>query len=198
MTVFIASTALGRDHGDLHRVLREREPGLHAGAPPAGPPPPPRGPQAPPPARRREIPGAEGWAVGGGRAGRAPARARAGGAPAGTQASQMPFIWPKVAISASQMLALTMRSLLLPASASNSSILARICVVCPATSALASSATWPATKTRPLQTTAALMRALGRMRWMFIGKLLHGMKTGATPGAQAPGHEIASHRETGL
>src|SRR6218665_3025187 len=32
ITVFTASTALARDHGDLHRVLREREPGLHAGA----------------------------------------------------------------------------------------------------------------------------------------------------------------------
>src|SRR6218665_7953 len=155
MTVFIPSTARGRDPGDLHRVLREREPGLHAGA-------------------RRRL-----------------ARRHPGIPDAVHLAEGSDIREPDVGAHDALLAAAGLGQQLIDLAHNLRRLPPHIAprVPPPATSALASSATWPATKTRPLQTTAALMRALGRMRWMFIGKLLHGMKTGATPEAQAPGHD---------
>ena len=70
--------------------------------------------------------------------------ARAGVLPGDTQASHTSFIWPQVPMSVSQMLAYRIFDLSVPASFRNLSILSRICLVWPFTSALVSSAVSPA------------------------------------------------------
>src|SRR5215218_8069339 len=70
--------------------------------------------------------------------------ARAGVEPGATQASHTSFIWLQVPMSVSQMLADRIFDLSEPASFRNLSILSRICLVWPLTSALVSSAVRPA------------------------------------------------------
>src|SRR3954470_16436162 len=70
--------------------------------------------------------------------------ARAGELPGDTQESHTSFIWPQVPMSVSKMLADRIFDLSVPASFRNLSILSRICLVWPLTSALASSAVRPA------------------------------------------------------
>src|SRR6478736_10050628 len=67
------------------------------------------------------------------------------------------------------MVALSIRSLRVPATPSRRSISASTWRVCPSTSALVSPATWPARNTKPLATTACDMRAPDSIRLISIG-----------------------------
>src|SRR5262249_7658230 len=103
-----------------------------------------------------------------GRASLLSTQARAGALPGVTHSSHTAFIWSKVEMSDSHTLADNNLDLSVPASAKRPPILARICRVWPATSALGSAATWPARETVTPWIAAWLIRGPTVMRSIVI------------------------------